>query len=135
MSEYWTVDDGGAGVVPAVAVRSSLRARIDAGQLETWLTSSAGRSPAFVTDAERAMVMLPAGPGDPGEHAVDPDADGWSEGFVLAGGQQDQYPDADTVPIAAAFGMVEHIVATGSRPADGRWVADRRAGGQGVSVG
>lgn len=35
-----------------------LRARIGRGQLETWLTSSSGRSLAVVTNTERAMVML-----------------------------------------------------------------------------
>ncbi|WP_043686121.1 hypothetical protein [Streptomyces xylophagus] len=125
MIESWTIDDGGAVAVPSEAVREILRARIDDGHRETWLTSSAGRSLAFVTNAERAMVMLLAGEGDPGEHAVDPGADGSSAGFVLADGQHDEYPDGDTVRIDEAFRIVEHIVGTGSWPVDARWVVDR----------
>lgn len=134
MTESWTIEDGPASV-------EALRARIDAGHLETWLTSSRGRSLAFVTNTERALVMLLDG--DPGEHAVDPGASGTSEGFVLANGQHavdpgasgtskgfvlangqhDEYPDADTVPIGEAFRIVEDILRSGS--ADAHWVVDR----------
>nr|WP_202469065.1 hypothetical protein [Streptomyces sp. SID2888] len=106
-------------------VPEALRSRIGSGQLETWLTSSSGRLLAFVTNTERAMVMLLEGEGDPGEHAVDPGAQGSSDGFVLSNGQDDEYPDEDTVPIGEAFGLVEQIVGTGSWPADARWVIDR----------
>ncbi|SEB64285.1 hypothetical protein [Streptomyces sp. TLI_105] len=106
-------------------VLEALRARVDSGQFETWLTSSSGRSLAFVTNTERAMVMLLEEEGDPGEHAVDPGAEGSSSGFVLSGGQDDEYPDEDTVPIDEAFVLVEHIVGTGSWPADASWVVDR----------
>ncbi|MEV3959479.1 hypothetical protein AB0M34_01070 [Nocardia sp. NPDC050193] len=78
-----------------------------------------------MTNTGRAMVMLLDGAGDPGEHAVGPGAECWSERLVLANGQHDEYPDADTVPVADAFGVVRHIVATGSWPADARRVADR----------
>lgn len=125
MIESWVIDD--AGTIPASSegALETLRARIDSGQLETWLTSSSGRSLAFVTNTERAMVMLLEEEGDPGEHAVDPEAEGSGEGFILSGGQHDEYPDEDTVPIGEAFRLVKHIVSTGSWPADGRWVVDR----------
>ncbi|WP_406262312.1 hypothetical protein [Streptomyces nigra] len=42
-----------------------------------------------MTNAERAMVVLLEGEGDPGEHAVDPGAQGSSDGFVLSDGQDD----------------------------------------------
>ncbi|MFF7453350.1 hypothetical protein [Kitasatospora sp. NPDC008115] len=126
MIESGVIDGGGAParVLPGT-VLELLRSRIEAGRPETWPTGSAGRSPGFVTNAERAMVVLPAGEGDPGEHAVDPSADGGSDGFVLADGQCDEYPDQDTVPLAEVLRIVEHVVATGSWPADAARVADR----------
>ncbi|MFE1441698.1 hypothetical protein [Streptomyces sp. NPDC058739] len=105
-------------------VAEALRARIGNGRLETWLTSSSGRSLVFVTNTGRAMVTLLDEEGDPGEHAVDPGADGSSDGFVLANGQADAYPNEDTVPLREAFRLVEHIVGTGHWPADARRVAD-----------
>lgn len=71
------------------------------------------------------MVLLLEGAGDPGEHAADPGAEGRSEGFVLADGQRDEYPDAATVPVADAFGAVRHIVATWWWPAAAHRVVDR----------
>jgi hypothetical protein len=125
MSESWVINDDGPVPVSSEVVVEVLRSRIDRGQLELWLTSSSGRSLAFVTNTERAMVMLLDEEGDPGEHAVDPGREGSSDGFVLSNGQHDEYPDQDTVPIGEAFGVVEHIVGTGSWPADARWVVDR----------
>ncbi|MDX3355473.1 hypothetical protein PV703_19610 [Streptomyces sp. ME01-24h] len=78
-----------------------------------------------VTNTERAMVMLLAGEGDPGEHAVAPEAVGSSGGFVLSNGQHETYRDEDTVLIGEAFRLVEHIVRTGSWPADAPRVTDR----------
>ncbi|WP_454325494.1 hypothetical protein [Streptomyces glaucescens] len=123
--ESWVINDDSPVPVSSEVVLEALRSRIDSRQLETWLTSSSGRTLAFVTNTERAMVMLLEEEGDPGEHAVDPGAQGASEGFVLSNGQDDEYPNEDTVPIGEAFGLVEHIVATGSWPADARWVVDR----------
>lgn len=119
MTESWVIEDGDTVPVTSGAVVETLRARVGRGLLETWLTSSSGRSLAFVTNTERAMVMLLDGEGDPGGHAVDPGAEGTSEGFVLSNGQHDAYPNQDTVAIAEAFGLVEHIVSTGFWPADG----------------
>ncbi|MFE0332491.1 hypothetical protein ACFW08_38030 [Streptomyces sp. NPDC058960] len=125
MIESWLINDGGTVPVSSEVVLETLRARVDRSQLETWLSSSSGRSLGFVTNTERAMVMLLEAKGDPGEHAVEPGAVGSSKGFVLSNGQHDEYPDEDTVPIGEAFRIVEHIVSTGSWPADARWVADR----------
>ncbi|MGI5506557.1 hypothetical protein [Lentzea sp. CA-135723] len=69
MTESWTHDDN-----PVTDIAELLRARIAAGHLETWLTSESGRSLAFVTNTESAMLMLLNGEGDPGEHATTPDA-------------------------------------------------------------
>ncbi|WP_435190935.1 hypothetical protein [Streptomyces sp. bgisy126] len=123
--ESWVIDDDNPALVSSEMVLEALRSRIDSGQLETWLTSSSGRSLAFVTNTERAMVMLLEEEGDPGEHAVDLGAQGASGGFILSNGQHDQIPDEDTVPIRKAFRLVEHIVGTGSRPADARRAVDR----------
>ncbi|MEU2236799.1 hypothetical protein [Streptomyces vietnamensis] len=123
--ESWVINDGSPVPVSFGTVLETLRSRIDSGQLETWLTSSSGRSLAFVTNAERAMVMLLEEEGDPGEHAVTPEVEGSSDGFVLSSGQHDEYPDEDTVPIGEALRIVEHIVGTGSWPANARRVVDR----------
>ncbi|MER5204699.1 hypothetical protein [Streptomyces sp. NPDC002825] len=123
--ESWVINDDSPVPVASAGVVEALRTRIDSGQLETWLTSSSGRFLAFVTNAERAMLVLLEGEGDPGEHAVDPGTAGSSDGFILSNGQGDEYPDEDTVPIREAFRLVEHIVGTGSWPADARWVVDR----------
>jgi hypothetical protein len=64
------------------------------------------------------MVMLLDGEGDPGAHAIDPGADGSSGGFVLANGQNDEYPDKDTVPLPEALRIVRHILTHGNPPAD-----------------
>lgn len=111
MTDSWTLD--GVPLAPD-EVGAVLRARIDAGHLETWLAGESGRSLAFVTNTERAMVMLLNGEGDPGEHATDPGAEGESDGFVLSNGQSDAYPDADTVPLPEALRIAGHVVRTGT---------------------
>ncbi|MET7640033.1 hypothetical protein [Streptomyces sp. NPDC005438] len=124
MGESWVIDGDTVPLSPE-AVLEALRVRIDSGLRETWLTSSVGRMVVLVTNTERAMVLLLEGVGDPGEHAVDPGARGWSEGFVLSDGQDDAYPDEDTVPLHQAYRLVQHLVGTGSWPTDARWAADR----------
>ncbi|MGP3737603.1 hypothetical protein ACTWJ9_31290 (plasmid) [Streptomyces sp. GDS52] len=124
MIESWTLDDGTAPASPA-AVLALLRERIADGQLETLLTSSRGRSLAVITNTERAMVMLLDDESDPGEHAVTLEAAGSSGGFVLANGQNDEYPDKDTVPLTEALRIISHILAAGAPPADAAWSIDR----------
>ncbi|MFE5913958.1 hypothetical protein ACFQ6B_33415 [Streptomyces wedmorensis] len=123
--ESWMIHEDSPVPVSSEVVLEALRSRIDRGQHETRLTSSSGRSLTFVTNAERAMVMLLEDEGDPGEHAVDPGALGSSDGFVLSNGQYDEYPDEDTVPICEAFRLVQQIVGTGFWPEDARWAVDR----------
>ncbi|WP_394617452.1 hypothetical protein JNUCC0626_49050 [Lentzea sp. JNUCC 0626] len=120
MTESWSHD--GRPVPDLVAL---LRARIDAGHLETWLTSESGRSFAFVTNTDRAMLMLLNGEGDAGEHATTPNAEGESDGFVLSNGQSDTYPDADTVALEQALTIAGHVVREGTWPADAHHVSDR----------
>ncbi|MGW2075200.1 hypothetical protein ACWCPK_43470 [Streptomyces sp. NPDC001953] len=125
MIESWVIDDGSGAPVSSDTVRATLRARIDKGQLETWLSSSSGRLLAFVTNHERAMMSLLDDEADPGEHAVDPEAVGSSEGFVLSNGQHDEYPNEDTVPLEEAFRILSHILSGGAWPPDSSWTVDR----------
>ncbi|MFI1185313.1 hypothetical protein [Streptomyces californicus] len=126
MTESWKIEAADALLSPD-AVVEALRARTADGLLETWLTSSSGRSLALVSNTVRAMVVLLERDGDPGEHAVDPQAeeDAWSDGFVLSNGQDDAYPDRDTVPVEEAYRLVRQVVATGHWPPDAHWQADR----------
>lgn len=126
VAESWVFSDGSAPVpvAPDEAV-AVLRRRIDAGAYESWLTRSSGRLLAVVSNGHRAMVVLLDGEGDPGAHATDPGAEGWSDGFILANGQGDEYPDVDTVPLDEALRIVRHILATGRPPADTAWTVDR----------
>lgn len=71
------------------------------------------------------MVMLLDGEGDPGAHASDPGAEDWSDGFILENGQNDEYPDEDTVLLSEAFRIVRHIIVKGTPPADAAWTVDR----------
>lgn len=80
--ESWVINGDSPVPVSSEVVLEALRSRIDGGQLETWLTSSSGRSLVFVTNTERAMVMLLEDEGDPGEHAVDPGAERARAGSV-----------------------------------------------------
>lgn len=125
VTETWVIDDSSLVPVLSATVVRGLRSRINCGHLETWMTSSFGRSLAFVTNNERAMVMLFEEEGGPGEHAVDPGAEGSSDGYVLSNGQHDAYLDADTVPVHEAFRLVQRIVRTGSWPEETRRVVDR----------
>ncbi|MCX4538506.1 hypothetical protein OHA79_50455 (plasmid) [Streptomyces sp. NBC_00841] len=70
------------------------------------------------------MVMLLDGEGDPGAHASDPGAEDWSDGFILENGQNDEYPDEDTVLLSEAFRIVRHIIVKGTPPADAAWTVD-----------
>ncbi|WP_193515001.1 hypothetical protein [Streptomyces griseoloalbus] len=124
MAESWSFSDGTVPASPAAAL-AVLRERIDAGQLETWLTSSRGRSLAVITNAKRALVMLLDDESDPGEHAVTPGAAGRSKGFILANGQHDEYLDEDTVPLPDALRIVDQILAEGTPPGDTTWSVDR----------
>ncbi|MGW2788050.1 hypothetical protein ACWC3X_44030 [Streptomyces populi] len=124
MIESWAFTDDTAPTSPAAAIEM-LQERINAGQLETWLTSSSGRPLALISNTERAMVILLDSEDDPGEHAVDPGASGSSKGFVLANGQHDEYPDADTLPLAEALKVICCILTTGAPPPHAAWSIDR----------
>ncbi|MFF0291977.1 hypothetical protein ACFYST_04705 [Kitasatospora sp. NPDC004614] len=123
-TEHWEFTDHWPAVGCGQDAVAELRRRIAGGRAENWLRSSRGRQLAVVSNGVRAMVMLLAAPGDPGEHAVDPGADGWSDGYLLANGQQDEYPDEDTVPLCRALHLVRHLLDTGTPPPDVPWSID-----------
>jgi len=102
-----------------------IRERARDGLLETWLEHGSGMVLAVVSNEVRAMVMLLDEPGDPGVHAVDPDATGHQDGYLLGNGQNDTYDNRDTVGLDQALRAVEHIVEHGSPPADIVWHSDR----------
>ncbi|WP_079408464.1 hypothetical protein [Streptomyces sp. 3211] len=124
MVESWISTDSAVPASAATAL-DVLQERIAAGHLETWLTSSRGRSLAVISNIDRAMIMLLDDETDPGEHALSPGASSSSSGFLLANGQHDEYPDEDTVPLAEAMRIVSHILTTGAPPTDAPWAIDR----------
>lgn len=63
---------------------------------------------------------------EPGEHAVAPGAEGASNGFILENGQNDEYPNTDTVTLGEAFRIVRHVLVHGAPPPDTVWKSDRR---------
>ena len=89
----------------------------------TTFVSSLGRILMLVTNGSRAMVVLLEREGEPGQHVVDPDADGVSGGYLLDNGQVDEYPDTDTIELEQAFGVVRDVV-SGARSTAVRWRAD-----------
>lgn len=93
--------------------------RISTGRFDTTALSETGAILHVVSNGERAMVVLLAFAGDPGGHAVDPTATGSSAGFILDNGQNDEYPDTDTVDVGTAMRIIEAI-------ADGRAVPPRQ---------
>jgi hypothetical protein len=129
--ESWAIEAAGTAGADTSAVVSPeeasevIRSRIARGDYETWFISSLGRSLAITSNGTRAMVMLLDEPGDPGGHAIDPRAQGHSDGFILANGQHDQYADVDTVPLPDALQIVGDILATGAPTAGTPWKSDR----------
>lgn len=99
-----------------------VRARITSGTPWASLESDAGVSLELVANGERLFVML-TGPGEASGHAVDDLAAGFSSGYRLENGQVDEYADADTVPLASGFALVEEVLGTGAAPDDG-WQVD-----------
>ena len=124
MAEGWSVLDD-ERVLSGSEVSALLAARVDRGQLTTYLQSDAGRLLTFVSNGTRAMVVLMERAGDPGEHAVSPGEVGSSGGYVLETGQEDTYDDADTVPLDDALAAAREIVDTGRPPGGMRWTVDR----------
>lgn len=124
MTERWKVLDTDQWL-NADAVVDTIDAHAAAGQLTTWLESDRGRSIAWVTNRERVMLMLIDHEGDAGEHAVDPGADGESDGYILENGQADIYANRDTVPVEDARVILRQLITTGRVDSDVNWQVDR----------
>ncbi|MFI8595212.1 hypothetical protein ACIGCK_12405 [Microbacterium sp. NPDC078428] len=96
--------------------------RMAAGQLTMILESDTGMVLHLVTNRQRVMVML-TGPGDTAGHAIDAEAEGLSRGYALENGQEDEYPDRDTVTIPTALRLIGDILAHDAPPQRG-WHID-----------
>lgn len=69
--------------------------------------------------------MVLRGPGDAGEHLIDPRAAGREQrGYELSNGQSDSYDDYDTVPLQTALEVVASVVNGDSHPT-ALWHEDR----------
>jgi hypothetical protein len=124
VGEKWRLQDAST-FVGGQAAASLVADRIEAGAYETWFESTTGRMLALVTNADRALVMLLRGEGDPGEHLVEPGAsDAQSSGFVLANGQIDSYSTRDTVPLSLAIEVLASVIDGRTHPA-ADWKDDR----------
>lgn len=124
MSERWSVLDD-EQPLSGGEVSELLAARVERGQLTTYLQSEAGRLLIFVSNGTRAMVVLMDREGDPGEHAASPGTVGSTGGYLLETGQEDTYDDADTVPLDDAITAVRAIVDTGRPSREQQWMVDR----------
>ncbi|MGO4463770.1 hypothetical protein AB4039_41920 [Streptomyces sp. M-16] len=123
MSHRWRLPGSASEGYSGAEARSLLVRRLDWASQETWFEDGRGRLLAVVTNGERAMVVLVDGEGDPGEHLVDPRAEGVSGGYLLSNGQIDTYSDRETVPFPVACRAVEHLIEHDAWPYD--VVADR----------
>jgi hypothetical protein len=85
------------------------------GSLETWLEHKNGMVLAVVSNKVRAMVMLLDEPGDPGAHAIDPDAVGHQDGYLLGNGQNDTFDNRDSLALHQALRAVRHIAHSNPR--------------------
>ena len=123
LRDAWSVD---GRTVRGADVPSLIKTRIANGLRWSAFESQAGPVVMFVTNEERAMVVVLDEPGDAGSHAMDPDAGpGTSGGFVLDNGQHDEYADRDTVPFEAGVAAVTHIIENGELDPRITWHSDR----------
>jgi hypothetical protein len=124
MTEGWRLSEDTPQLTGEQAV-DLIRQRVRDGSLETWLNHTNGQMLAVVSNKVRAMVMLLDEPGDPGGHAIDPDATGQQDGYLLSNGQNDTYGNRDTVVLDQALHAVRHIIEHGTPPTDIAWHSDR----------
>ena len=124
MAEEWSVLDEERKVSGDKAA-ARVSTNVDDGRLTTYFRSDLGRLLVVVSNGTRAMVVLMSGEGDPGEHAVSPEAVGSSDGYVLDNGQEDTYEDADTIPLPDALKALRSIIDSGRPPPGTSWRGDR----------
>ena len=84
---------------------------VSAGIGETWLEHPDGPLLAVVPGPGRVFVMYLAEEGDAGYHAIDPAGSPEVErGYELSNGQEDTWPDSETVSSDNALPIVEHLL-------------------------
>ncbi len=110
VSHRWRLQGTATDGYSGEEARALLVRRLDWASNETWFENGQGRLLSVVTNGERAMVALLDGPGDPGEHLVDPKSTGNSGGYAMHNGQIDTYSDRDTVPFPVACRAVAHFI-------------------------
>lgn len=121
VSAWWLSDAEGRALTIS-EVQTLFINRMAAGHLTTILNSDTGMTLHLLTNRQRVMVAL-VGPGDAAGHAIDDEAAGHSGGYVLENGQEDEYPDRDTVPIPTALALIGYFLSHGTAPQDG-WQID-----------
>lgn len=100
----------------ATNVADILAHRVSRGIRFLNLESSSGRILYMVTNTERVMVMLLDDPEDSGWHATSPGSTAISTGYIIEDGQNDEYADADTVPLDRGLEVIRQILRTGQPP-------------------
>jgi hypothetical protein len=84
---------------------------VAAGTGETWLEHPDGPLLCVLPGGGRIFVMYLAEEGDAGYHAIDPVGSPEVErGYLLSNGQQDWWPDSETVSSEYALPIVEHLL-------------------------
>lgn len=117
-SHRWRLLGQASDSYSGAEARSLLVRRLDWASQETWFEDGRGRLLSVVTNGERARVALVDGAGGPGEHLVDPRAEGTSGGYPSSSGRIDTYPDEETVPFPLACRAVEHFIEHDAWPYD-----------------
>ena len=106
-------------------INSILIERRIKGIHETWFAHPDGRRLGFITNGARVMLMLMTDDDDPGEHAVEPGAEGSSDGFLLLNGQNDRYANRDTVEFSVAIRSLRQLIDSGTWPEHVSYESDR----------
>lgn len=117
--------DGSTDLLVGRDVNLILIERRKQGIFETWFAHPDGRRLGFTANGIRVMLVLMTDEDDPGEHAIDPQAEGSSDGFMLLNGQNDTYANRDTVPFSIGMKSLWHIIDVGTWPENVRRESDR----------
>jgi hypothetical protein len=117
--------DGSPELLVGWDVNRILIERRKQGIYESWFGHPDGRRLGFITNGARVMLILMDDEDDAGEHAVDADVEGWSDGFLLLNGQNDRYANRDTVEFGVGIESLRRIIDTGTWPEYVRRGSDR----------
>lgn len=101
-----------------------VRAAIEAGGGDLWLTRYQEDSLSLLVEPRRAFVMYTAFPGDSGMTARDEEMKGSHEtaAFTLSNGQVDEFPYEETLSKNDALAVVGHFLNAGELAPSVRWV-------------